>query len=189
MATNVEIKARVRNAARFSALAGEVSDTRETVIRQEDVFFRSPKGRLKLRILSPSSGQLIYYERTDAAGPRPSNYFLFETSRPDLLLGVLDKAFGIRGRVKKTRSLFMAGSARIHLDEVEGLGTFAEIEVVLGPHQSAEEGTTIANRLMKTLGLEVSDLVTTAYIDLLEEGSANGAPTDSGYEAADTETV
>jgi len=189
MATNIEIKARVRDVERFRALVEEISDTPEAVMQQEDVFLRSPRGRLKLRILSPSSGQLIYYERADAAGPRPSNYLLFETSRPDSLLEVLAGALGIRGRVRKTRSLYMTGTTRIHLDEVEGLGTFSELEVVLGPHQSAEEGASVANRLMKRLGIEAGDLVTTAYIDLLEAKPADGAPTDSRYKATDTETV
>jgi adenylate cyclase class IV len=85
--------------------------------------------------------------------------------------------------------LYLTGSTRIHLDEVEGLGTFAEIEVVLGPHQSVEEGTSVANRLMKALDIETADLVKTAYVDLLEALPTNGAPTDSRYEAADTETV
>jgi len=189
MATNIEIKARVRNIERFRVLAEELSDTPETIIHQEDVFFRSRRGRLKLRILSPSSGQLIYYERADAAGPRPSDYLLFETSAPDSLLEVLAGALGIRGRVRKTRSLYMTGTTRIHLDEVEGLGTFAEIEVVLGPHQSAEDGASIAHRLMKKLGIEAGDLVTDAYIDLLEAKPTDGAPTDSRYKAADTETL
>jgi len=181
MATNIEIKAGVKDVERFRALAEEVSDTRETVIEQEDVFFRSPRGRLKLRLLSPSSGQLIYYERADAAGPRPSEYLIFETASPDRLLDVLGGALGVRGTVKKTRTLYMAGRTRIHLDEVEGLGTFAEIEVVLEPSQSAEEGASIARGLMKRMGIEESDLVTTAYIDLLEAKPANGAPTDSRH--------
>jgi len=189
MATNVEIKARVRDVERFRALVEEISDTRETVIKQEDVFLRSPRGRLKLRFLSPSVGQLIYYERADAAGPRPSDYLLFETSRPDSLLEVLGGALGIRGRVRKTRSLYTAGATRIHLDEVEGLGTFAEIEVVLEPHQSAEDGVSIANRVMKKIGIQEKDLVTTAYIDLLEAKLTYGTPTDSRHEATDTETV
>lgn len=170
MPTNIEIKARVRDAERFRAIAEEVSDTARAVIPQEDVFFRSPHGRLKLRILSPSSGQLIYYERGDTAGPRPSDYLILETSKPACLLEVLGRALGIRGRVRKTRWLYTTGAARIHLDDVEGLGTFAEIEVVLGPRQSAEEGASIADRLMKTLDILEDDLVTAAYIDLLEAG-------------------
>ncbi len=181
MATNIEIKAQVRDAEGFRARVEEISDASVVVIRQEDVFFRSPRGRLKLRILSPSSGQLIHYEREDAAGPRRSDYLIFETSKPDYLLEVLGRALGIRGSVRKTRSLYTTGATRIHLDEVEGLGTFAEIEVVLGPHQSADEGTSIADRLMKTIGIQESDLVTAAYIDLLEAKQVNDSSTDTRY--------
>ncbi len=188
MATNVEIKARVRDAERFRELAEDISHSKATVLGQEDVFFGSPGGRLKLRLLSPSDGQLIYYERPDGGGPRRSDYFMFETSDPASLQGVLGPALGVRGTVKKRRSLYMVGGTRIHLDEVEGLGTFAEIEVVLGPDQSTEEGVSIATNLMRSLGVDESDLEAAAYIDLLE-ARKYGTSTDSGHQATDTETV
>jgi predicted adenylyl cyclase CyaB len=175
MATNIEIKARVRDVKRFRKLVEKISDTGETIIKQEDVFFRSPRGRLKLRVLSPSRGQLIYYERPDTDGPRPSDYFIFETSEPHSLLEVLRKTMDVRGRVRKTRSLYTVGATRIHLDEVDDLGTFAELEVVLKPRQSPKEGARTANSVMKAIGIHKSDLVSSAYIDLLEARSEAGS--------------
>ena len=43
----------------------------------------------------------------------------------------LGKALGVKGRVKKTRLLYMVGQTRVHVDEVEGLGNFMELEVSL----------------------------------------------------------
>jgi adenylate cyclase class IV len=60
------------------------------------------------------------------------------------------------------------GSTRVHLDEVEGLGSFLELEVMLGPGQSEEEAQTMARQLMSTLGVQECDLVEGAYMDLLE---------------------
>ena len=59
------------------------------------------------------------------------------------------------------------GQTRVHLDEVEGLGTFVELEVVLRPDQSPAEGTLIATGLMKKLGISDDQLVDRAYLDLL----------------------
>ena len=92
---------------------------------------------------------------------------------PDSLRNLLTQAFGIRGVVRKNRTLFLVGNTRVHLDEVEGLGSFMELEVVLGPEEGEAEGQAIAVDLMARLGIKESDLVEQAYIDLLE-GRARG---------------
>ena len=63
----------------------------------------------------------------------------------------------------------MIDSSRVHLDEVRGLGSFLEIEVVLGDGDTAAEGERIARELLAALGVPESALVAHAYIDLLEE--------------------
>lgn len=42
---------------------------------------------------------------------------------------VLTDALGMVGQVKKERHLFMVGQTRVHVDTVEGLGHFMELEV------------------------------------------------------------
>lgn len=64
--------------------------------------------------------------------------------------------------------MFLVGKARVHLDEVEGLGCFAELEVVLDDADTVEIGRAIAAELMAALSISVSDLISGAYIDLLE---------------------
>jgi predicted adenylyl cyclase CyaB len=81
---------------------------------------------------------------------------------------VLEAAMGIRGVVRKKRRLYWVNNTRIHLDEVEGLGSFMELEVMLSTGQRTEEGEATATALMKRLGIEIADLVKGAYIDLLE---------------------
>jgi len=70
--------------------------------------------------------------------------------------------------VRKVRTLYLAGATRIHLDRVEGLGDFAELEVVLEPDQGSASGRATAAELMSALGIDERDLVEAAYIDLLE---------------------
>jgi predicted adenylyl cyclase CyaB len=172
MATNIEIKARIEDLDQLRRLVQNLSDTPGWLIHQEDTFFHAPRGRLKLRTLAPDRGQLIYYEREDTSGPRPSNYMIAPTTEPNSLKALLRASLGTRGVVRKKRWLFLVGNTRIHLDEVEGLGSFLELEVVLGSGESEAEGHVKAAQLMAELNIETSDLVEVAYIDLLEDGTA-----------------
>ena len=70
--------------------------------------------------------------------------------------------------VRKTRHLYFVGRTRIHLDRVEGLGDFLELEVVLTEEDSIEGGEVEAHRLMEPLGVLSEDLVPDAYVDLLD---------------------
>ena len=169
MPANIEIKARVRDFEQIRSRAEKMSDTPVDIILQEDIFFNVEKGRLKLRILAPDRSQLIYYTRPDQDGPKRSEYHISLSSDPQNLKRVLELAYGIRGIVRKTRCLYLVGQTRIHLDAVEGLGDFMELEVVMADGQSDAEGQKIAEELMSALGVERADLIDGAYMDLLEK--------------------
>lgn len=171
MPANIEIKARARDFSAVRSRAEALSDAPVQVMPQEDIFFHTPKGRLKLRILAPDRAQLIYYERPNQDGPKRSDYHIFETSDPENLKATLALALGIRGVVKKVRYLYLVGQTRVHLDDVEGLGQFMELEVVLRPAQSDAEGQAIAQELMKKLGVDEGDLLEGAYMDLIENAN------------------
>ncbi len=177
MATNVEIKARVTDVTAFRERIEALSETPAELIHQEDIFFHVPKGRLKLRIFSVSRGELIYYERADRAGPKQSEYLISATAEPLILKQVLEASFGVRGVVRKQRWLSWVGNTRIHMDEVEGLGSFVELEVVLAPGQDLEQGEARAAGLMDQIGIIGEDLVEGAYIDLVELKAGKEAKT------------
>src|SRR5688500_11135055 len=164
----METTARDPNSNEMRERAEKSSDLPMQVIRSSDLFFNTEKGRLKLRILDVERGQLIYYTRPDQEGPKRSEYHIYETFDPENLKRVLELAYGIRGAVRKTRYLYLVGQTRVHLDDVEGLGQFVELEVVMGPEQSDAEGQAIAEELMSRLGVERGDLIEGAYMDLLE---------------------
>ena len=168
MPSNIEIKARARNFEDIKSRAEKLSDIAAQVIPQEDTFFNTPHGRLKLRLLSDYA-QLIYYTRPDQEGPKRSDYHITRSDDPENLKRVLELAYGIRGVVKKTRYLYLVGQTRVHLDDVQGLGQFMELEVVMEQGQSDAEGQKIAEDLMSALGVERADLIDGAYMDLLEK--------------------
>jgi len=168
MPSNIEIKAHVRDFDEIRRRAEKLSNTPVEVIPQVDTFFNTSHGRLKLRVLAEDKGQLIYYNRPDQEGPKRSDYHLSLNSDPENLKQVLELAYGIRGVVRKTRYLYIVDQTRVHLDDVEGLGQFMELEVVMREGQSDAEGQLIAEGLMAALGVERNDLLEGAYMDLLE---------------------
>lgn len=169
MPANIEVKAHARKFEDIKARAERLSDTPVQAISQEDTFFNVDEGRLKLRVLAPDQAQLIFYTRPDQEGPKRSDYHLAYSNDPANLKRVLELACGVRGVVRKTRYLYLIGQTRVHLDEVEGLGPFMELEVVLEEGQDDAEGQRIAEELMSALGVERGDLIDGAYMDLLEK--------------------
>lgn len=173
MARNIEIKARSSNFAEQARTAARIADGPPVLIEQTDTFFHVSFGRLKLREFSDGAAELIQYTRTDSFGPKQSTYVRSPVQEPRSLKEALAAALGVRAVVKKTRTLFLVGQTRIHLDEVSGLGRFIELEVVLRPEQSEAEGAVVAEQLMSELGVQQGDLVAEAYVDLLSAEGLN----------------
>lgn len=167
MARNVEIKARVASLAPIAVKAAHMFGSAPVDIVQDDTFFNCEQGRLKLRTLNDGTGILIFYRRDNAVGPKESFYECAKTNEPDTLRTTLSLAYGLAGRVRKHRTLFIVGRTRIHLDRVEGLGDFLELEVQLADDEAAEGGMQEAREVMGALGVSDAQLVKGAYVDLL----------------------
>ncbi len=167
MPRNIEIKARIDSIEallpRAQGLAGRAAE----LIEQDDTFFRVPHGRLKLRQFADGSGELIHYLRPDAVDSKASDYVRVPAPDPGALREALVRGCGLRGRVRKQRWLLLLGQTRVHLDRVEGLGDFMELEVVLREGQTDAEGSAVAEALMRALGLERAERLAGAYLDLL----------------------
>ena len=173
MPQNIEIKARLPNQELFDGIKLHLIEKTQTpgkAIQQKDTFFKSTDGRLKLReeIIDSPVGSLIYYKRTDQPGPKQSDFVVTSVPDPEAMKTILANTVGRRGEVCKERLLFMVGQTRVHLDRVEGLGVYMELEVMMEPGQSKEDGISIAESLMAELKIEQSWLESEAYIDILE---------------------
>jgi predicted adenylyl cyclase CyaB len=174
LARNIEIKAHIASVDALMERVAALADEGPTEIAQDDTFFECRSGRLKLRTFTHDEGELIFYRRSDEHGPKESYYVRTPTAAPDSLRETLALAYGEVGRVRKRRTLFLAGRTRIHLDIVENLGHFLELEVVLREDESTEAGVREAEELMQRLGVQPSQLIDRAYVDLLAE-RRNGA--------------
>lgn len=172
MARNIEIKARIDGVEALLPRARAVAGGEPVLIEQDDSFFAAPHGRLKLRRFADGSAELIHYHRPDTGQAKASDYVRVPVPDPDALAEALARACGLLGRVRKRRWLLLAGATRIHLDRVEGLGDFMELEVVLREGQGDAEGAAVAEALMAELGLAGAPRLAGAYLDLLAVTSA-----------------
>jgi predicted adenylyl cyclase CyaB len=164
---NVEIKARIENVALMTPKVAAVATEGPLEIAQDDTFFNCANGRLKLRAFSNDAGELIFYRRVNQAGPKESFYIRSPTTSPESLRESLSLAYGQIGRIRKYRTLFQVGRTRVHLDRVEGLGHFLELEVVLVDDEPPEQGIREAGDLMDKLGIQPEQLIDGAYLDLM----------------------
>ena len=167
MSRNIEIKAYISSVETLKPLAVAISDKGPIEIEQDDTFFHCDSGQIKLRAFSHNDGELIYYRRANQFGPKESFYLRSRTSAPESMRDSLSQAYGQVGRVIKHRTLYLAGRTRIHLDIVQDLGHFLELEVVLADHESTEIGVHEANELMIKLGINSTQLIDCAYVELL----------------------
>jgi adenylate cyclase class IV len=109
MPSNIEIKARVSDLGTIRRLVETISDRPVELLNQEDIFFAAQRGRLKLRILGEQRAELIYYQRDDAPGPKPSHYLIAPTSDPETLKAILTSVLQVVGVVRKRRWLYLVG--------------------------------------------------------------------------------
>jgi adenylate cyclase class IV len=162
---NVELKAVDPNPERSVAVALELGAEDRGVLRQRDTYFRARTGRLKLREEEPGGATLIQYDRPDAAEARESRYSLVPAPDPDGLREALDAALGTLVVVDKERRLLLWEGVRIHLDTVDGLGSFVELEGVAPPESDLSTEHDRVEHLRVALGIE--EVVTDSYSDRL----------------------
>lgn len=167
MPRNIEIKARIPSVEALLPRARALADGDAVLIEQDDSFFHVPHGRLKLRQFADGSAELIHYHRPDTGDARASDYVRVPTPDAAGLREALARGCGLKGRVRKQRWLLLTGPTRIHLDRVEGLGDFLELEVVMRDDQTDAEGAAMAESLMQALGLAEAPRLGGAYLDLL----------------------
>ena len=171
MGRNIEIKAKAADFARQRELAAKLATGAggPTLILQHDTFYSVPRGRLKLRRFADGTGQLIQYDRPDTAQAKASRYTIVPVSDVAAMHQCLQQALGIWCEVKKRRTLYLADRTRIHLDEVEQLGHYLELEVVLQDDEPESAGIAEAQHLMHQLEIRPEHLITGAYADLLSQ--------------------
>ena len=164
---NVEIKARCGNQDRIKDILTECNADFRGKDHQVDTYFSVSAGRLKLRE-GEIENNLIYYERPDKSGPKTSRCILYPTEKDSPLKQILENSMGIMVVVDKQREIYFIDNIKVHLDQVEGLGTFVEIEAQGNESDLSEDyQQEQCKRMMMDFGINDEDLVSESYSDLL----------------------
>ena len=165
MPRNLEIKARIDNVKLAQTIAQSINATYAGVLHQVDTYFIVQQGRLKLREIIDSHSELIYYLREETSVQRKSDYEIHPVHNGLSLKRILEHSLGIAATVQKTRTLFLYGDARIHIDEVKELGSFLEFEVpVLDSHSAAEQTMQF---LIEKFNIQKTDFLHHSYLDMM----------------------
>jgi homotetrameric cytidine deaminase len=167
---NVELKARDPDPARTLELAVALGAEDAGEIAQRDTYFAGARGRLKLREQDSGEAELIAYRRPDDTGASTSEYRRVPVAETDALRETLAEAYGTLVVVNKRRRLLLWEGVRIHLDEVEGLGSLLELEAVAGEGSDLSGEHEKIARLHDELRIDDADLVAESYSDLLLDG-------------------
>ena len=134
---------------------------------QTDTYFNVPNGRLKLRE-GNIENNLIYYNRSDQQDPKSSHFHLIKIDNPKELKEVLKQSCGIKVIVNKRREIYYIENVKFHIDQLDGLGSFVEIEAgnILAD-KSESELLEQCNFYMKEFGIKTIDLIADSYSDIL----------------------
>lgn len=163
---NIELKVRHQDLGAVREAARRLGAHHEWTRTQKDTYFAVPDARLKVREM-PTEAEIIFYRRSDATTPRPSTYTLVPVGDPGAACALLGELWAEAGVVEKQRELWLWHNVRIHLDTVTGLGTFVELEGVIGPDADASVSRTRVDRAIEALGLAGGEPVPASYRDLI----------------------
>ncbi len=163
---NVEAKFTIANSDAFRRSALALGFRRAGVLLQRDTFFRVPNGKLKLRE-EGSRAMLISYARHPTGSLKSSDYTLVPISDPAGLKAALASSLGVFGEVTKRRVLFLRRNIRLHIDRVDGLGTFGEFEAVVGGRNPPAKCRREVEELLGKLGVKLADLIDVSYMDMI----------------------
>lgn len=170
MPLNVEIKAKTNRPAEIRNILREQNALEKGTDHQTDTYFYCPNGRMKLR-QGNIENNLIFYRRGDQAGPKTAEVFLYSATPGPELKALLSEAMGVWKEVVKVREIYFIGNVKFHIDQVEGLGSFVEIEAIDTEGLFSEEILrTQCQHYIQLLGIVEEDLLTRSYSDMLGGG-------------------
>ncbi len=163
---NLEAKFKLYDLGRARKRAEALKYEFKAELAQRDTFFQVNQGKLKLRE-EEAGAWLIFYGRQDSKGLKLSNYEIIAVNEPQRLREMMSQALGVLATVRKTRILLTCDNLRLHLDSVDGLGDFGEIEAVLGADADQEQSRAAVERLLAELDVDRKKLIDASYFEML----------------------
>lgn len=165
---NVEIKAKCSNPEQIHEILMANGAQHKGEDHQIDTYFNINVGRLKLRE-GNIENNLIFYKRTDQADAKTSNFELYKPNNSSSLKNILTDSLGIKVVVDKRRNIYFIDHVKFHIDRVDQLGSFIEIEVTdMKGNREAEEMRNTCNQYIEILKIAKEDLISLSYSDMMQ---------------------
>ena len=169
MRRNVEVKAHLDDMSQARQIAESLAAEYAGTLAQVDTYFSCGHGRLKLRETDGHPSHLIWYAREDRAVARTSNYCMVPVVDSESIKHALRSALGVRAVLAKRRDLYLWHNVRIHLDEVDRIGQFLELEAVLVDDVDTHQGHEQVEFLLREFGVSADRIVAGSYVDMGEK--------------------
>ena len=169
MMRNLEAKFRIGDAVVARARAEAIGFSLRATLVQRDTFFAVAHGKLKLRE-EVDSAALIHYRRVHQDLLEVSDYEIVPVADPGPLHTMLAGALGVLAEIRKVRTLLMRRNVRLHLDRVEGLGCFGEIEAVMAVGEPPAVYRAEVDGILAALEIVPDNLIGKSYFELVHRG-------------------
>lgn len=164
---NFEFKAKVNEIESFEQKLRSLNPVFQGLDHQVDTYFNSKTGRLKLRE-GNIENSLINYDRENVHGAKESHIILYQHAPSKALKEILTKQLGIKVIVDKKRKIYFIDNVKFHLDVVENLGTFIEVEAIDTKDEfTIEQLKNQCDYYFGFFGLKQEDLINQSYSDLI----------------------
>jgi len=164
---NIEFKAKVESLPPYEEKLQSLNPLFIGLDHQIDTYFNVPHGRLKLREGNIENA-LINYNRANTADAKLSDIILYQHQPHPALKQILQLQLGVKAVVDKKRKIYFINNIKFHFDEVEGLGTFLEVEVIDEDGSlNIEDMKKDCDHYFQFFGLSQSQLVDRSYSDLI----------------------
>lgn len=170
---NVEFKAELRDPDLALPICLELGAKMVGTLEQTDTYYRVADARLKKRETVGEPTEWIFYQRPDISRPKLSQFMIYSEAEALERFGVVPLPVWVV--VRKSRELLLHGNVRIHIDQVEGLGAFVELEAMITRACGEEACRDALARIRAALTPVLGEPISCGYSDLLADVAEHSA--------------
>lgn len=142
-------------------------------VEQIDTYYRVPDGRLKKREAHGEPIEYIFYHRINRPQPKLSHFTIYTEDQVTQRFGT--RPLPVWLTVRKTREIYLLRGTHIHIDNVQELGHFLEVDALVSPNQHVGRCHRLIGKIRELLGPALGEPIATGYADLMQQDKDNAA--------------
>jgi len=162
---SIDVRAELRDLDLARGVCVRSGGVLVATLDQRDTYFRVPSGRLKRRESDGEPVEWIFSTREEALGPGVSQFRIYSEEEARTHFGLAP--LPVWSLIHVRRELWMTGSVRIALDDVEDLGRFVKLEAFVTRRSPESACQRRVWRMLETLRPALGELIGEDYPGLL----------------------